>query len=51
MAVYTKLTESNLKEFFQKYNLGNILKANEALNLGIINKLVSQDNLKSESDN
>ena len=25
MAVYTKLTESNLKEFFQKYNLGNIL--------------------------
>ena len=33
------------------YYLGNILKANEALNLGIINKLVSQDNLKSESDN
>ena len=25
MAVYTKLSENNLKEFFQKYNLGNIL--------------------------
>ena len=25
MAVYTKLSESNLKEFFSKYNLGTLL--------------------------
>ena len=29
MAVYTKLSEINLKEFFLKYNLGKLLKYNE----------------------
>ena len=26
MAVYTKLSENNLKDFFSKYNLGKLLK-------------------------
>ena len=25
MAIYTKLSENNLKDFFQKYNLGKLL--------------------------
>jgi len=29
MAVYTKLSEKELKEFFSKYNLGNLLNYNE----------------------
>ena len=30
MAVYTKLSEEELKEFFSKYNLGNLLNYNES---------------------
>ena len=29
MAVYTKLSEEELKEFFSKYNLGNLLNYDE----------------------
>ena len=29
MAVYTKLSENNIKEFFSKYNLGNLIKYKE----------------------